>query len=343
MKDLSGTKTSTGWSLVEKVKFDSDHTGAKYSDCYFCTHPKKGSAFLKLLDTSRIDIRELANSILSFEYEIDLAKLSTTEKLSRVLRLIESGYHEVDAEGAAALRSVPYLIFERGFRDARKALDDSEGAMPIWMKFSVLHQAASGIFQLHRINIAHQDVKLSNLVEMSDGVVKVADLGRSSRRGVAAPHDNEKIPGANKYAPFELSYSELSPEWNRRRLATDVFHLGCLVCVLFTDVILPLEVYSRMDAAHRPQYWGDSYQAVLPHIKKSFEQVLDEISSDLPERFQSELTVLIRDLCDPDPRTRGSRLGSASKVGTTLWLEKFVSLFNRLEKTSRLFSGSANA
>ena len=140
------------------------------------------------------------------------------------------------------------------------------------------------------------------------------------------------IPGARPYAPFELQYSYVLPDWVQRRLATDVFHIGCLIVYVFTNIVLPGHVFSRLDPIYQPDVWGDPYLQLVPHISAAFESSLSEIAQDFPVEYRDELVSLVRDLCNPNPSARGVGQGPSTAAGTSLWLQRFVSQFAILER-----------
>lgn len=330
MTELIGRATAAGWVVVEKVQFPPDHTGGHFSEC-FLVERQGAKAFMKLLDISNLsDFDELLSGLAAFSYETSLVTHTTERGLSRVVSLLDHGELEVDpGNPVALLRRVPYLIFERGSGDIRKTVDVSRSVTDSW-RFCVLHRAAAGLLQLHQANIAHQDLKPSNVIHIDADRLKLADLGRSSMRGKAAPHDPLAVAGALSYAPFELSYSYFLPDWTQRRYATDVFHLGCLTVFVFTNCVLPSQVLARLEPAYRPEAWGDPYEGVLPHLKNALDTVLDEMSRDFPAQFREDLLSVVRDLCDPDPMKRGHRARTGAATGTSLWLQKFVSRFDLL-------------
>lgn len=343
MPNLIGMKTTDGWVITEKVHFPPDHTGGNFSECYFVERGG-AKAFLKLLDITNFgDFQELLGGLSAFTYETSLVSLTTRNGLSRVISLLESGELETDPTNpVAVLRRLPYLVFERGAGDIRKTVDVSKVVSDRW-RFCVLHRATAGLFQLHQANIAHQDLKPSNVIQMTGDDLKIGDLGRSSMRGSTAPHDGLSVAGALSYAPFELTYSYILPDWMQRRLATDVFHIGCLTVFVFTNVVLPAQVFAHLEPGYRPGAWGDAYEGVIPHLKAALDKTVDEIANDFPAAFRQELVSLVLDTCHPDPLKRGAlhKLGGAA--GTTLWLQKFVSRFDLLEKKATVMSKAAHA
>ena len=255
-------------------------------------------------------------------------------------RMIESDQVERDANAPPVLRNVPFLIFELADGDIRDSIDVSKAVSDQW-RFQILHQTTLALLQLHKEKIAHQDLKPSNVLRF-DERLKLGDLGRSSLRGKAAPHDGEPVAGALNYASFEQRYGYLRPDWLERRLSVDVFHLGCLAVFTFTNICFPEYVIGKLAAPHRPGVWGDSYEQVIDHIKAATVDALSELSTEFPERFRDDLTEIVRDLCHPDPTIRG-RVGVNKAAAGPLWLERYVAKFDILKKKAGIRQGIKNA
>lgn len=287
------------------------------------------------MDIEKFDITQIGGLLAGFNYESELVALCRDRKLGRIVQVLEADKVERDPDAIPVLRYVPFLIFELADGDIRDSVDVSKAVSDQW-RFQVLHQTTLALMQLHKEQIAHQDLKPSNVLRFSDDRLKLADLGRSSMRGKPAPHDIAEVAGARVYAPFEQRYGHLLADWQQRRLSTDVFHLGCLVIFSFTNICFPEHVISKLDAPYRPEAWGDSYEQVVAHIQAAVVDSLAEIAVELPERFRMELIEIVKDLCHPDPTRRG-RTGVELRTTTgPLWLERYVSKFDILEKKARI-------
>src|SRR5262249_27237780 len=127
--------------------------------------------------------------------------------------------------------------------DVRKYLDVAARFDSAWVLRS-LHHVATGLRQLHSAGIAHQDVKPSNVLVFDAKISKVADLGRASSQGESPPHEDHHIAGDPEYAPPELCYHHVVPDWNQRRLGCDAYLLGSMVVFFFGRC----SVQSRIDA-----------------------------------------------------------------------------------------------
>jgi serine/threonine protein kinase len=339
--NLQGKTTPAGWLICERVRFAEDHTGGHFSDCYFVQKDGK-RAFLKALDIEKFEIAHVMGLMAGFEYESNLVALCREKKLGRIVQVIEADKVERDPNASPVLRHVPFLIFELAEGDIRESVDLSKAVSDQW-RFQILHQTTLALLQLHKEQIAHQDLKPSNVLRFDNQRLKLGDLGRSSLRGKPAPHDFAPIAGAHNYAPFELRYGYIREDWLERRLSADVFHLGCLVVFSFTNICFPEYVIGKLAEPYRPAAWGDSYELVSEHLQAMTIEALAELSNEFPEQFRSELVSIVRDLCHPDPTKRG-RTGVKSKADIgPLWLERYVSRFDILEKKARIKKAAANA
>jgi serine/threonine protein kinase len=335
--DLTGKTTPDGWTIVEAVPVPSDQTGGYFSNCFKVTKDGK-QAFLKALDIEKFHFDQLLALLAGFQYESELLALCKQKRLSRVVQVLEAGRIERDPNAPPVLRNVPFLVFELADGDIRRSVDVSQAVSNQW-RFFVLHQTTLGLLQLHAQSIAHQDLKPSNVLRFGFDRLKLGDLGRSSLRGKAAPHDDMVCPGALNYAPFEQRYSYSPADWVERRLSADVFHLGCLVVFAFTNVCFADYVMDSLAEPYRPANWGATYAEVLPHVQAAMLKGVQDLAQDFPEQFRQSLTEIVVDLCHPDPNLRG-RTGTNHRTAVgLLWLQRYASRFDVLEKAARVRRG----
>jgi serine/threonine protein kinase len=185
--------------------------------------------------------------------------------------------------------------------------------------------------QLHGCGIAHQDLKPSNVLIFDRTVSKLGDFGRASVLGAQPPHEDNPYAGDPGYAPLELLYHEVDPDWHRRRAACDLYLLGSLIVVFFLGVATTPAVLSRLRTQLQPRTWTGTYRDVLPYVRDAFGEVLLALRPALPAGCRDELETAARQLCEPDPALRGhprNRAGTANPYS----LERFVSTFNHLAR-----------
>jgi serine/threonine protein kinase len=199
----------------------------------------------------------------------------------------------------------------------------------VW-RLRTLHQIATGLFELHRSEIAHQDVKPSNVVHFPGDEFKLTDLGRSICKTVLCPYETDLYAGDRAYAPPELVYGYKPPDWIQRRFGCDAYLMGSMVVYLFCGVGTTALLISELDPSFRPNKWGDGFFAVLPHLGNAFGKVLNRIETEVSNsQIREDITSTVRYLCEPDPGKRGHP-SNRSRRETQYSLERFVALFDLL-------------
>jgi serine/threonine protein kinase len=325
-QQLEGKVLDGGWVVRNRVETGPGTTGGHFSSGYVVESREGKRAFLKALDYSKslrsVDpARALQSLTEAFNFERDMLEMCKGRRLDRVVRSITSGKTEVDGIGGGV---VQYLIFELADGDVRKHLDISANFDVAWVLRS-LHQMATGLMQLHRIGIAHQDLKPSNVL-IFDKTSKVSDLGSAAHSEFNLAED-VPIPGDDSYAPPELLYKYLHTEWRVRRFGCDAYLLGSMAVFFFTRMSMTSLLTAEMHEQHKWYNWTGTYKEVLPYIRDAYVVALQNISGQLPHKLSNEVTEVIRQLCDPDPELRGHPM---MRTRGPLTLERYVTKFNVL-------------
>jgi eukaryotic-like serine/threonine-protein kinase len=317
-------------------------TGGHFSVGYVVRGPDNRAAFLKALDLASAFgepdlMRALEALTTAFNFERDLLARCRDRRMSRIVTPIDEGQLEVPGF-EPPLSHVSYLIFEMADGDVRAQLDASDSFDLAW-KLRCLHHVATGLLQLHGGGIAHQDLKPSNVLVFERVESKLGDLGRACDRRVVGPHDELPWPGDLGYAPPELLYGYQLAEWEARRFGSDAYLLGSLVVFFFCRVSATAALASSLDQAHHWREWGDSFEAVLPFLRAAFERVVDVFSRAVAQEapgFEAELTQVVRQLCDPDPRLRGHPT-TRHNIATQFDLERYVTRFDLLARRAEIW------
>ena len=296
---------------MERLDWPQAATGGNFSVGYFVEGPDGERAFLKALDFSEVLPRKDSADWLrvlteGYIFERDMLAECERRRMSRVVRVLEAD----TLVDPAFAHAVLYLILEPADGDIRRALDALKDFDAAWA-LSVCHDAAVGVQQLHSAEVAHQDVKPSNLLTFEEAA-KLGDLGRCSRRGLSAPHDSFNVRGDPAYAPPELLYGRVDPEWAARCQACDIYLLGSLILFVFTRTQTTAEIFRRLPAAFLPTsmlgtFAGD-YTEALPYVMNAFDEVADEFMGQLEGHRAQELVDHFRALCHPDPDQRGDAI-----------------------------------
>jgi eukaryotic-like serine/threonine-protein kinase len=326
---LEGLTVNNGWQVKAKHVGVDGKNGGKYSVCYAVERDgQKG--FLKAIDYSRAlrepnPPRAMLELAQAFEFERNVLHDCAAHHMDRVIAPLEDGEVKVDE---SLLGRVNYLIFEMADGDIRKTLAAIE-RYELTLRLRALHHVATGMYQLHKAGIAHQDLKPSNVLTFGS-ISKVSDLGSVCVKGRPGPRDQELCAGTPSYAPPEQLYGLYDAEFNVRRFGGDLYLLGSMVTFVFSGLGMTASLLGYMTPDLRPDKWAGTYAAVLPYIRDAFGHAVRNFSEQITHaRLRSDLTEVVQQLCEPDPALRGNPL---NRQGFGNWhsLERYVSKFDLL-------------
>ena len=325
---LAGRRHNGGWTVIKRIMRPALATGGHFSVSYIVESDQGQRGFLKALDFSdafqQPDVTQVLQAMTwAFNHERELL-----EHCAQMRRVVTALAHGEIRDGSWPY-PVSYLIFEQADEDARVIIDTATRFDMAWC-LRALHHACVGLGQLHTGNIAHQDLKPSNLLYFNTVGSKLGDLGRSSHRTVRGPFDDIDIPGDKTYAAPEFLYGVTLNDWEQK-LAADMYQLGSLVLLFFTRVGMTSALLTRLDRRVSPQVWRGTYAEVLPFIQKAFSDVLAYTITQIPTSVRKPIFRIIAELCEPDPNRRGhpkNRLGHQNRYG----LERYVSQLDLLAR-----------
>lgn len=346
---LLGRELPGAWKVIEQLNWKVDPaTGLLAGDGYgtggtfgvgYIVERGDERAFLKAINLAKIAerpdiIAAMTEITAEVNFEREIHRVCAEGNMDRVVRAIDSNQIGL---GPNPQDQVPYIILELADGDVRRRLRKVEAKVQTVWKLRALHSAATGLQQLHSREIAHQDLKPSNLMSF-DAIetFKIGDFGRSIRQGIKAPHEDLLHAGDMSYAPPELLYAQVDPDWRMRRLKCDLYMLGGLICWSFLGYAVTPFLVDRLAIQHRPQWfrghWRGDYNEVLPYVRHAFGTILNDFKSEVPLEFRDQLGSALEQLCEPDPHQRGHPYALAQKHGNKYDLSRYVSLFDLLAK-----------
>lgn len=335
---LAGQVLPSGWVVGDLVQRADGATGGHFSICYAAAHPDGRAGFLKALNFNAIPqgaeplVDQFNRFTSAFIFERDLLSDCVNRRLTRVVRILDSGEAIVPAAGPLFSR-VPYLILEPADGDVRGFQAQISTFDVAWV-FRVLKHTFQGVEQLHAGMATHQDLKPSNVLTQDSGrEMKIGDLGCADRQGMNGPRTDRVIPGAATYAPPEQQYSNFGRTWEERR-ASDMYLAGSLGVQLFLDHCLSALLQKQLPDAFRLGTWRGFYRDLLPYLRNAHAEVMELLRSQVQlESRDSEMTELfvtcIQQMTDPDPALRGHPRDRAAKT-SSYDMRRFVSVMNLL-------------
>lgn len=327
---LEGKTLSTGWKVIEKAKAKPGSTGGGFSVCYLVEKDgQKG--FLKalnILSFLRDDKADLLNAMAemlnTFNFEKEILTRCGDRNLSKISKLLEASQENFPGYIVA---NVYYMIFEKADSDVRNHLNFTNEINVAW-KLRSLHNIATGIKQLHSIEVSHQDIKPSNIFIFDSIVSKLGDLGRSLCQTLASPHSELNFAGDNRYAPPEVFHRFVLPDWKDKVFAIDCYLLGSMASYYFTGQSMTALLSTNLN--RQINILSLDFENALPYWQVAFEASLETIKQHLIGYKQTDkLIEAIRMLSNPDPRKRGHPK-NFNGYGNHFQLERFVEIFNLL-------------
>jgi serine/threonine protein kinase len=337
---LSGNRLEGGWTVLSQVDLGDDHTGSAFSIGYQARRDDGTLGYLKAFDyidalASADPAAEMQRIVAGFNAERDILRHCEDRRMSRVVRVLESGATRVDNH---LLGTVQYLIFEWADDDVHRRVQSTDPADQIPM-VRLAHGAAAAMAQLHTVGIWHQDVKPSNFLIWdgnSDVATKIADLGCAYFAGRPAPHDDDLIPGDVVHAaPEQLYECAVRLAQTNRRQAADVFMLGNLIVFLLVGVPYNGILVSRLDPSLRPNNWGGTFEEILPALIDAHGKVLAALRDALRGDIAEPLCQIVDQLCYPDANLRGDPM--ARRTGRNPYsLERFIARLDLIHRRASL-------
>lgn len=324
-----------GWHVDEPLQTFQGQTGGFFSHGYIVSKDGK-KAFLKAMDLHtaiKKGLKEVEKTTRQYNFERELHTLCRDSRLSNIVRLLDDGEYQIGTLPTGvdpAFNNVYYLIFEwADGGDIRREMAFG-GPMSDSLKSFVLHQVAVALSQLHKVDIAHQDLKPSNVLSFKEvKKYKLSDLGRSNSKNHTAPTDEFPFPGDLNYAPPEYFYQHIPSDHQDRRFGSDAYLLGSMISFLFIGYGAIGFTLWHLPPQYRHDVWAGSYSDVLPFLIDAHTKATISLKAQLPAVCAEEFGDIYFQLCHPDPHLRGHPT-TRSLHGRLLGLDRYISKFDSI-------------
>lgn len=337
-QNLEG-RTIGVWKVLKKVEHEAS-TGGNFSVGYNVVSDSGVQGFLKAIDFSKEMPSPDRMQVLinSYIFERNLLNTCLDRHMRYVVRIVDHGVFRFPPEDVpnnmyAPYPDVYYMVMEQAEGSVRGVIDLSQSFDYAWALRS-LHNVAVGLEEMHQAQIAHQDIKPSNVLLFNgQKISKVTDLGRSSTIGISAEHDEYFCAGDRTYSPFEQIYGFVNEDWRVRRFSCDMYMFGNLIAVYFNNVSMTIAVLNTLSQDFKVEELQGTYLEILPRLEFSFEKCLNHFNESIDSELRTELIKMVSQLCHPDIKKRGDLLNSNSPDKSQQYsLRRYISRLDYLTK-----------
>jgi serine/threonine protein kinase len=200
--------------------------------------------------------------------------------------------------------------------------------------------------ELHTAQIAHQDLKPSNVLAVETNNLnarplgKVADLGRAIVAGLPHRFDGLDFPGDKGYAPPEYLYDVVPQSYDERRRGADLYQIGSLITFVLSGGTMSALLYSELPPTLRWDVWRGDFADIEPSLQDATARSIERVVAGLPDWARPAVRNLLSNLCDPNPGRRNGMNRQMLNV-SNFSLARVVSALDRLQKQALLKYGSA--
>ena len=332
---LVGETLPGGWTLTEKYTKGDGDTGGNFSVQY---KAEKGGKdyFVKVIDIEKAlqgrNLMDLTNvlqqQLKAFDYERELLEKCRDHSLSKVVRVIEASLIPMDAGNPYP---VPFLVFEKADGNIREYIRFQDEVDFAW-KLKSLHDVATGIEQLHSVQVIHQDLKPSNILQFKEES-KISDLGRSKTYTQDGLYDKMMVSGDRTYAPLEIypQFAFLRPaEWLDMNLAMDSYELGNLMTFYFSGLNMTALLIDKLKKIGMTT--STTNEEMKSYLDICFEQCVEEVKNCIEyNEFKKDIRLMISQLCNPDPNKRGDPK-TIRERGSNYALHRYITKLDLLKR-----------
>lgn len=332
-RPLIGKTLSNDWKVTDEI--ENNGTGGFFSVGFLVEKESGEKGFMKVVNyLQAFDAPDpsfaMENLIKAFRFEKNLCMICKDKGLKRVVHAIDEGIYRDKGlpQGLAE-----YLIFEMAQGDIRSHLSAQETFDTAW-NLRTMHNATTGLMELHAAGIAHQDVKPSNVLVFTKQVSKVADLGSASQEKGDSPRDQLSVAGDRTYAPPELLLNFPMQDWEQRK-ACDLYLLGNLFSFLFANANMTSQIISHLGDFSEWYNQDITFEEAIPYLVNAHDSAIEEIAQSFPEEIDEDMKDILRQLTNPDPRKRGHPKEIKGKRNT-YGLQRYVSQFNLMASRAEL-------
>ena len=327
------------WKVTEKFERQNNDTGGMFSIGYEVKNKKGEKAFLKAFNFKDV-FKDKKNMMLilnhfnkKYNYEKEILEKCFNKKLKHIVNILDAGTISKDGY----IVPVPYLIFEMADKSLRGRINEINKKIDILWNLKCIHQVAVALQEIHKIDIAHLDLKPSNILIFDNKTSKLTDFGRSSLK--TSPNKpyydlNGKVEGDRTYSPIERLYGVNDGDWYEIKIGTDFYLLGSFIFQMFTGYGITVAVMENLDPQFNWKIWRGNYNDVYSYIVEAYTNVMEKFEQILKkymdEKNRQEIINIVNEMCNPNRAKRGDPQIIKRKQKEKYELQRYITRIDRI-------------
>lgn len=341
-ENLLGREINNKWKVIKKLEKSSDETGGMFSVGYEVIDNNKNIGFLKAFNFKEVfkhkdeNMMQILNIFSeAYNYEKEILEKCSQKKLKHIVNILDAG--TITENGY--MIPVPYLIFEMAERSLRNKLAEIDKKMDVIWNLNCIHQIAVALQEIHNSDIAHLDLKPSNILLFDEDFSKLTDFGRSSMKSSNIKvyyEKNGSVEGDRSYAPIERLYGYNEGNWYNIKIGTDFYLLGSFIFQIFTGFSITTAIMENIDKQFYWFNWHGEYAEVYSYIFEAYILVMQKFQLILKEQMDnntaSEIVKLVNEMCTPDINRRGDPEAIKRKSERKYELYRYITRIDKMCK-----------
>lgn len=355
--NLSGCKIDD-WVVGEMIATPQNFTSkgaADYALFYNVSNSEGTECVMKVLDLYGCYMHPLMKgqehsaiiqeAMRDFRYERNLAEHCKKHNTRRLISYVDSGEtYIMDFPNPL----VCYIVYEKSegtvldVLDFSKKVSQTERIQSIVYKLKLLHDITSGINQLHRIKISHQDLSPAKVLSFGEGF-KLGDLSRALclDSEISCPFPLDNFNGRDyTYAPPEVFFNHKIENERERLYQIDNYMIGSLIVYYITGLSFNVLLQDHLSNSMRDMAnSGLTFEESQTYLIAAHAEALQDLKGDLmmDDDIRDGIVDIVRYLCYPIPEKRGHDkvIGKANRTSNAD-LERTISKLDLLSRRAEL-------